>query len=116
MIGAFLRIPLRFWLRIGVVASLIWLPVTILRNWWTWTAEIVHSEMHHLQLCHSGENRLLNGCMALARQQFESNRLYVWPMAAGESVVQLAMLWIIGCVVLMGMRWACRALPAATSA
>lgn len=117
MTEAFLRIPVRFWLRVGVVASLLWLVVATLWHWLAISHETVMLYLHHLQLCQADKSHPGNDCAIRAGLQFNNNRSSVWSMALFQSAVQIAFLWLLGCILIAGTRWAGRALrPVGTSA
>ena len=109
MLQAYLRIPLRVWVRLGIVASLLWLVITTLWHWTTLGSEMATDYMRHLQVCQTTRELSVDACFLRAGHQLDVSRASIWQLAVGLSMLQLALLWFIGLVLIAGSRWAFRA-------
>lgn len=101
--------PLRFWLRIGFAASILWIVLATFLHWATFGREAVGDYMHHLQACQLSADSFARPCLIRAEHQLDVSRTNVLPMAIAVTLLQLALLWLVGGVIVMGARWANRA-------
>jgi hypothetical protein len=116
MIDAFLRTPLRFWFRVAAVASVLWLLIATPWHWAALMQEMTNSNMRHLYVCHAAGSGYGSACFIRAEHQLGVSRTNAWPMAIGESALQLVLLWIFGTVAIGGAGWALRAVRPAERA
>ena len=110
MLRAYLRTPVRFWFRFGMVASLLWFVIGTLWHWTSLGQESANSYMRHLQVCQAKTGNQSIECVAYAGKQLTSSQSNAWPTAIGESLFQIALVWLISVIVILGTRWAARAL------
>lgn len=109
MVDAFLRMPLRFWLRVGTVFSVLWLVVASLMRWSLLSREHLRIYFHNLDACHLHTVDSGSACIKLAEHQLRVSNNSVLPLSIGTSIFQLALIWALGAVIISGSRWTSRA-------
>ena len=101
----------------GLVSSVLWFVIATLWHWLSLSHEVVNSYMRHIQVCQATAKGHDISCIARAGHQLDTGQSNTWPMAVGESLLQLVIFWFVGLVLIAGSRWAIRALePSATIA
>lgn len=108
MVDAFLRMPLRFWLRVGTVFSVLWLVIISLVRWSWLSREHLRIYFHNLGSCHLHAVDSGSACVKLAEHQLEVSSNSVLPLSIGTSIFQLALIWALGAVIVGGSRWVSR--------
>lgn len=103
------KAPLRFWLRIGFAASMLWIVLATFLHWATFGHEMVSDYMRHLKGCQLSANSFARPCLLRAEHQLDVSRTNALPVAIAVTLLQLALLWLVGGVIVMGARWANRA-------
>ncbi len=109
MFQAFLRTSLRFWFRLGLVLTVPWLIGATL---WHVAAAGREANWHlsrDLQACDIN-GQIDSVCIHKATALFRFDMYNEWFWALTSSAEQLALLWIIGLILVAGLRWAARAL------
>ncbi len=110
MLRRFALIPLRFWFRLAVVATMLWFIIGSLWHWKALAQETVAQDMRQIAICQSRRIVDTAECLARAVTQLNTNRANAIPLAISESAFQIVLLWVIGAIVIFGIRWAIRAL------
>ncbi|WP_267389223.1 helix-turn-helix transcriptional regulator [Sphingomonas sp. GC_Shp_3] len=100
------KAPLRFWLRIGFVASILWIVLATFFHSVTFRHEMVSDYMRHLKACQLSANSFAKPCLIHAEHQLDVSRANALPMAIAVTLLQLAVLWLVGSVMVIGARWA----------
>ena len=116
MLQLFVRTPLRFWFRLGIAASIIWVVLATLWHWTAFGRETASAYMHHSNICRSNGSGFGSACMTLAQHQLDAGYENAWFMAIAESLLQLSILWFVGVVIVIGTRWAAQVFEPAPSA
>lgn len=110
MLRSFALTPLRFWFRLAVVATVLWFIIASLWHWKTLAQEMVAQDIHQIAICQSSRIVDTSGCLARAVTQLNNNRSNAISLAISESALQIVLLWVVGAIVIFGIRWAVRAL------
>jgi hypothetical protein len=69
MLRAYLRTPVRFWFRLGTVASLLWFVIGTLWHWANLGQQSTNSYMRHLQICRANAGNQVVACFDHAEKQ-----------------------------------------------